>query len=95
VTSGENDHEGDYTTSPGALIIVPGPSGRLYRSNSAKLGHNESHSFIQKVEPDAPKVLYRSKTGKGIAYAGADIDFLLRLLSFRRFVQSPTTRSGR
>lgn len=35
-------------------------------------------------EPRAPKVLYRSTTGKGIAFTREDVDFLVRFLRFRQ-----------
>lgn len=73
-----------------SVILIGGTGGRLrYRNCRSKTQgiSEESHSieyFYQDKEPEAPKSLYRSKSGKGIAFTRADVDFLVRYISFRR-----------
>ncbi|KAF8315815.1 hypothetical protein DL93DRAFT_2096487 [Clavulina sp. PMI_390] len=42
------------------------------------------NDFFQETEPIAPNVLHLSKSGKGVAFSGPDMDFLLRFIAFRR-----------
>lgn len=37
--------------------------------------------------PTPPRALFRSTTGKGVAFTEDDISFLVRFLSYRKYVQ--------
>jgi hypothetical protein len=71
-----------------SVILIAGTGGRLrYRNRRSKThgaSEDESEDFYQDKEPEAPRSLYRSKSGKGIAFTKADVDFLVRYISFRR-----------
>ena len=87
----EQVREHGDAASQSSIVLIVGTGGRLrYRNRRSKTqGASEdefyhAEDFYQDKEPEAPKSLYRSKSGKGIAFTKADVDFLVRYISFRR-----------
>lgn len=85
--------------SQSPVLLILGTGGRLRYRNRPSRAEGASGDdpptvsasqlallpdFYQEKEPEAPKVLYRSKSGKGIAFTRADVEFLVRFISFRR-----------
>ncbi len=51
---------------------------------SGELQNRDRETFFQQEEPKPPTSLYRSSTGKGIAFTSEDVEYLLRFMSYRK-----------
>jgi hypothetical protein len=77
VTSGT----GETSTAPEGSQSAPG--GATYANASAT---SSVPLTLAPDEPQAPKVLARSTSGKGIAFTAEDVEFLVRFMAYRRWV---------
>ena len=51
---------------------------------SGELQNGDRETFFQLEEPKPPTSLYRSSTGKGIAFTSEDVEYLLKFMSYRK-----------
>ena len=69
----ENGENGD-----GAALIGEGP----FTINDAEQMYNEKR--LRNRSPTPPRALYRSTTGKGIAFTAEDVSFLCKYMAYRK-----------
>jgi hypothetical protein len=75
------DEEDALHSGPDAGVI---PMARLRIAQDGELGRGRS--------PTPPRALFRSTTGKGVAFTDEDVQFLVRFMDHRRLV--PTSSNG-
>ena len=64
--------------------VAPGHAGvRLDMTEARAAGQSVQH---RTRSPTPPRSLFRSTTGKGVAFTQEDINFLMRFLAYRKYV---------
>jgi hypothetical protein len=79
---GSND-DGDQQDEDQQVVAGPGPGAIA----AAKARVRAEGQINRTRSPSPPRALYRSTTGKGVAFTDEDVTFLIRLLEYRKWVQ--------
>ncbi|KAF8335754.1 uncharacterized protein EI90DRAFT_3047036 [Cantharellus anzutake] len=66
------------------------PSNNLSIRFSGELQNADGETFFQLEDPRPPTSLFRSSTGKGIAFTSDDVEYLLRFMSYRKHQDGAT-----
>jgi hypothetical protein len=72
---------GDGTVPTQAVAAGPGSSGIV---NIRERVRTELHNGQRSRSPTPPKALFRSTTGKGVAFTDEDVAFLIKLLDYKK-----------
>ncbi len=82
--------EGDWDmdTSDQEATLQAGPSTESMFGNGVTLPQNKS-KMRKDRSPTPPRALFRSTTGKGVAFTTQDRDFLISFMEYRRSVSLP------
>jgi hypothetical protein len=75
---GATDMDTDETQPPN----VPGPETIA----AARCRAREDRESGRTRSPTPPRALFRSTTGKGVAFTEEDVTFLVRFMEFKKFV---------
>jgi hypothetical protein len=70
---GQEEEEDQLNTAPGPGVV---PMARTRTHPSGESGRNRS--------PTPPRALFRSTTGKGVAFTDEDVNFLVRFMDYRK-----------
>ena len=75
--------------SPGEGQENAEPSGNQTSSGQSPLTVNAAQRLLQEQgirnrSPTPPRALFRSTTGKGVAFTDEDVAFLVKLLAYRK-----------
>ena len=62
--------------------ILHGGSDGIHMNSGQQIGSSSTRNR----SPTPPRALYRSTTGKGVAFTGEDVRFLTRFMEYRRLV---------
>lgn len=66
---------------------MPGIQGDLEAGGSSRVANPARESPMQRDRsPTPPRALFRSTTGKGVAFTQEDVTFLVRLMEYRKLV---------
>lgn len=84
--SAEGDWDMDASDAEAALQA--GPSAESMFANGVTLPQNKPKTRKDR-SPTPPRALFRSTTGKGVAFTAEDRDFLISFMDYRRSVSSP------
>ena len=75
---------GTPTSSSRTAHMVPGHAGvRLDMTAARATAQTVQH---RTRSPTPPRSLFRSTTGKGVAFTQEDVNFLMRFLAYRKYV---------
>lgn len=75
-----SDDADDALDNEQRIMAGPGPG-----AISAAKARVMAEGPVQRTRsPTPPRALYRSTTGKGVAFTDEDVTFLIRLLEFRK-----------
>lgn len=57
-------------------------------NNAIVAGRNRAHAYqgLRNRSPTPPRALFRSTTGKGVAFTEDDVAFLVRFMEYRRLL---------
>jgi len=73
---------------PPVNVVVRGPATNTRMDPSTAISRAES-AGARNRSPTPPRALFRSTTGKGVAFTQEDIDFLMKFLKYRECVLLP------
>ena len=77
-----DDGEGGDGVSPAQAVAAgPGSNGII---NIRERVRGELHNRERSRSPTPPKALFRSTTGKGVAFTDEDVAFLIKLLDYKK-----------
>lgn len=55
---------------------------------AARMRIQEEGNVVRNRSPTPPRALFRSTTGKGVAFTDEDVTFLVRFMQYRKYVCS-------
>jgi hypothetical protein len=80
-TSLSDDGEGGDGVAPAQVVAAgPGSNGIINIRERVRGELNEERSR----SPTPPRALFRSTTGKGVAFTDEDVSFLIKLLDYKK-----------
>lgn len=75
--------EGDQDMNDDDTVMHAGPGPTTVAIAQQRI----DASSPRNRSPTPPRALFRSTTGKGVAFTSEDVNFLVRFMEYRKFVQ--------
>jgi len=75
------NEDGEQQDDEQQVVAGPGPGAIA----AAKARVRAEGQINRTRSPSPPRALYRSTTGKGVAFTDEDVTFLIRLLEYRKW----------
>lgn len=82
------DRQEDADADEGIILVdEPGDAEQATTSQSVPSGSGPSKT-TRTGSPVPPKILYKSTTGKGVAFTQEDVQYLMDYMKYRKYVAS-------